>query len=307
MSITGRPAAVFANKPLAGLGRLATPLVQRMPRPYLVRDAFLFLGLLAGALQAAGLLPLPYDTRAYFTADIAQLYPADWANAHYESTGYLYPPPLAIALTPLRLLGWPLFQVVWTGLLFGALWVVAGRWAWLVVAAGCIGVVVADLRILSVPLGSALVGNVQLLIGAACVLAFRWPHVWALPLLTKVGSGIGILWYAARREWSAFATAILATGTVAVLSLVVAPSAWFDFIHFVRTNDLAASPLPVVPIAWPVRLAMSALLIALAAPRDARWALPIAVGWAIPALYVDSYWPIWLAAVRLVARPRAAG
>jgi hypothetical protein len=265
----------------------------------IARDAFLFLGVVAGILQAAGYLPLPYDTRAYFTADVSNLYPVDWTQAHYEGTGYLYPPPFALLLEPLRWLGWPLFQVVWTTLLFGALWIMVGRWAWLVVALGVVGVVIPALRILSVPLGYALVGNVQLLIGACCVLAFRWPAVWALPLLTKVGPGIGILWHVVRREWSAVGTALGVTAALVAATFLIAPDAWLAFAHFALTNDLAESPLPVVPIAWPVRLAMSGLLIVWAARRDARWALPIAVGWAVPALYVDSYLAIWLAAVRL--------
>jgi Glycosyltransferase family 87 len=278
-------------------GRRRVPLL--WPKPDISRDGFLFLGLLMGILQAAGYLPLPYDSRAYFTADLGHLYPANWALAHYEGSGYLYPPPLAMALEPLRLLGWQAFQIAWTTLLFGAIWVMAGRWAWLVVAAGFVGAAVPAAHILSAPLGTALVGNVQVLIGASCVLAFRWPQVWALPLLTKIGPGIGILWHLVRREWAAAAAALSVSAVVAIASFLVAPNAWFAFAHFVLTNNLQDSPLPVVPISWPARLAMSAGLIAWAARRDARWALPLAVGWAVPALYIDSYWVVWLAAVRL--------
>ena len=45
------------------------------------------------------------------------------------------------------------------------------------------------------------VGNIHLLLGAVIVAGFRWPWLWALPLLTKVTPGVGLLWFALRREW----------------------------------------------------------------------------------------------------------
>jgi hypothetical protein len=68
---------------------------------------------------------------------------------------------------------------------------------------------------------------------------------------------------------------------------------------------MSTSHLPLVPVPWAIRLVMSAALIAWGARSDARWTVPIAVGWSIPALYVDSYLPIWLGAIRLWSEGRA--
>ena len=50
-------------------------------------------------------------------------------------------------------------------------------------------------------------GNVSLLLAVAIVVGFRWPAAWALVLLTKITPGIGLLWFAVRREWRSLAWA----------------------------------------------------------------------------------------------------
>ena len=45
--------------------------------------------------------------------------------------------------------------------------------------------------------------NINFPMGLAIVAAFRWPALWAFPLLTKVTPGVGVLWFAVRREWRA--------------------------------------------------------------------------------------------------------
>ena len=42
----------------------------------------------------------------------------------------------------------------------------------------------------------------------AIVLGFRWPFTWAFVLLTKVTPGVGLLWFAVRREWRSLAIAL---------------------------------------------------------------------------------------------------
>ena len=43
-------------------------------------------------------------------------------------------------------------------------------------------------------------GNVQLLLAAAIVIALRHPAAWALPILTKIGPAVGLTWHLVRRE-----------------------------------------------------------------------------------------------------------
>ncbi len=44
-------------------------------------------------------------------------------------------------------------------------------------------------------------GNIHLLLAAAIALGFRYPWTWSFVLLTKVTPGIGLVWFAVRREW----------------------------------------------------------------------------------------------------------
>ncbi len=60
-----------------------------------------------------------------------------------------------------------------------------------------------------------LVGNIHLMLGAAIVLGFRYPAAWAFPILTKVTPGVGILWFAVRREWRPLFMAVAVTAAVA--------------------------------------------------------------------------------------------
>jgi hypothetical protein len=108
--------------------------------------------------------------------------------------GYLgafpYTPVAARAFAPASLLSWVDFWFLWMALLVGtAIWL-GGRRALLILA---FPPVAADLYH----------GNVHLLIAAAVALGFRYPAAWAFILLTKVTPGIGLVWFAVRREWPA--------------------------------------------------------------------------------------------------------
>ena len=49
----------------------------------------------------------------------------------------------------------------------------------------------------------------------------RHPAAWAFPLLTKVTTGVGVLWFAFRRDWRSLGIAIGATAVI-VLAIEVA-------------------------------------------------------------------------------------
>jgi hypothetical protein len=269
-------------------------------RPSPWRDGLLLVGALVGLAQALGIGPRPFDAGFYWDPPLSHLYPDHWIDG-----GYPYPPPLAVALGPLHVFGWAAFQVGWATLQFGALWVMARRWAWLVLAAGAF-YLVTPIGFFEIPgrglLGYAVMGNVQLLLGAAIVLALRWPALWSIPLLTKVGPGIGVVWHVFRREWRELGIALAATATVALVSLIVAPDTWAQWLTFIQSNTASDTGLPVIAIAFPIRVAMSVALLAWGAPRGSTWVVPLAAGWALPALYAGSEWAIWLGVVALIGR-----
>lgn len=265
-------------------------------KPRLARDAFLLIGLVAGIGQAAGVVPFSHDAWYYWSADLDALYPVRaWDPT---LSGYIYPPPMAQALEPLRWLPWPVVQVAVTAGLFGCLWYCAGVWSWAILGLGVVRTAFPVLpEELGLVMGYALNGNVQLAIAAVTVVGLRHPQLWAVPLLTKIGPGIGLLWFAFRREWWPLLVAIATTAVICAVSLVLAPHLWTEWLVFVIVNRDQPSPLPVVAVPLAVRLAMSTLLLAWAAPRGHRWAVPLAAGWAIPALYEGTYLGVWIAAL----------
>ena len=76
-------------------------------------------------------------------------------------------------------------------------------------------------------------GNVHLIYAAAIVLGFRASFTWALPILTKVTPGIGLAWFAVRREWRQLGIALGVTALIVAVSFALDPSLWrqwFDII-----------------------------------------------------------------------------
>lgn len=241
---------------------------------------------------------LPVDADFLWRARLDDLYGTTWTL----DDRWVYPPPLAVALQPVHAIGWQAFVVCWTVLLFLALWVSTREWSIPVLIVGSIGLLVPALWFLGSPVVYPVIGNIQPFVAAAIVVGMRWPAAWAFVFLTKIGPGVGILWFAFRREWSKVAGAVVATGLVAAVSVVLAPGAWTDFVRFALTNATIAPPISVVPIPWLIRVAMSVALLAWGARTDRMWTVPIAAGWAAIALYDWTFLSIWVAALPLASR-----
>lgn len=239
----------------------------------------------------------PTDTTIIWTAGhAAHYYAATWTSG--PGGAYVYAPPLAqvIGFVP-----WPLYVVIWTSLLFVGFWAATRWWSLpIIIVSGIAAIAFSFAAPLANPAAFTLIGNPQILIAAVCVLGFRHPALWSFVLLTKFAPGIGLLWFAFRREWRSLGIALAATGLVAGVSLVLAPGAWADYTWFAVTNFGAPSPEPVVPIPFVVRLPMSIALIVWGALTSRRWTVPIGAGWASLALYEWSYVTVWIAALPLL-------
>ena len=96
--------------------------------------------------------------------------------------------------------------------------------------------------------------NVHLLIAAAIVLGFRHPWTWSVVLLTKPTAGVGLLWFAARREWRSLAIALGFTAVIVGISLVVAPRMWLDWVEYLFANASAAPGGFWVPVPLWIRV-----------------------------------------------------
>jgi hypothetical protein len=203
---------------------------------------------------------------------------------------YLYPPAFLQVLWTLRQLPGELFQA-----LGAALGVTA-----LVYLVGPIG---GALAVTALPFvfRDLLVGNIHLMLAAAIVLGIRHPAAWAFPILTKVTPGVGVLWFAARREWGALAIAFAVSAAIALVSFAISPALWAAWVDRMR-GDTGTAGGPYLAI-FAGRLVIAALLVLYAGWRRRPWLIPIAVLLSLPILWPDSL-AILLACFPLLVRER---
>jgi len=196
---------------------------------------------------------------------------------HPYTTGesqFVYTPVAAQALTPFLNLPFAVFVAVVRLVDLAALVAIAGP---------------ATLLALLLPPVAAEVNaaNINFPMGLAVVAAFRWPALWAFPLLTKVTPGVGVLWFAVRREWRSFAIAAGTTAGLAAVSFLADPSLWTKYVDFMAndTPHVAGWPFPY-PL-W-LRLPPAIVLVVWGARTDRRWVVPAAALLALPRLYFQS-------------------
>ncbi|MBM4407683.1 MAG: DUF2029 domain-containing protein [Chloroflexi bacterium] len=131
-------------------------------------------------------------------------------------------------------------------------------------------------------------GNVSLLIALAIVAGFRWPATWSFVLLTKVTPGIGLLWFAVRREWRSLAIALVATAAIVAVSALLAPQAWRDWFGVLAGNVGSPVTSGSFPVPFIIRIPIALALIVWGARTDRRWVLPVAALLALPVIWYGS-------------------
>ena len=190
---------------------------------------------------------------------------------------YLYSPAFAQAIRPLTILPLQLFAAIWTALGAALLVWLVGRRALLV-------------ALIPPVLLTLVQGQLDLAYAAVAVVGLRWPAAWALPLLTKVTPGIGVVWFLVRREWRGFGLAVGATLAVAAVSYLLDPGAWPSWIALLaRTQGPVADPnLVYLPIPLLVRAPIALAVIAWGAWTGRTWTVPVAMTLAMPILWVNS-------------------
>ena len=257
----------------------------RLTRLRPIRDGAILACLVMAAANMLGLIHIGVDAHAYWAADPLQPYRVVRDG---ELDAYLYAPVFAQLLGPLHLLPWPWFIGLWTLLLTAALVWQAGLWTGFV--------------LLLVPVFAELsVGNIHLLMAAAIIAGFRWPWLWALPLLTKVTPGVGLLWFAVRREWRNLAIALGATTALALTSFVIAPGLWFRWVEIIGETANGPAWVFSIPVPLWVRLAVAVPLVVWGARTDRRWTVPVAAILGLPVLRVNGL-AMLVAVIPLVPR-----
>ena len=259
----------------------------------LLRDGYIILAVVFIGLRLLAIPPWAdsVDAYAYWTTRAGDFY----ATAETGRIGaYLYSPAFAQALAPLVLLPLAAFTALWTAVNCAAVW-------WLFR-----GSALASLLFLPIPF-EIISGNVHLLYAVAIVVGFRWSAAWALILLTKVTPGIGLLWFAGRREWRSLFVALVVTVVIAGVSYLLDPGSWRRWVELLSVGAGTAGggslttvgyylPVPLLP-----RLVLAAVVVLFASLTNRRWLVPVAVVLALPVIWSNSLailaavYPLWRA------------
>jgi hypothetical protein len=103
----------------------------------------------------------------------------------------------------------------------------------------------------------------------------------------EVTPGIGLAWFAFRREWRQLAIALGATAAVAAVSFGLAPQLWREFVDAMTVQAPAAIDVPpaAIQISLPIRLALALVVVGFGARTDRYWLVPVAATIAAPALW----------------------
>ena len=230
------------------------------------------------------------DARCYWQASLSNPYlHSDWN----DPIAYVYSPAFLQLVSPLTALPWPAFMAAWTAILIGAVRFLTGP---RLLAAGIL-LPFAAMEIAG--------GNVSLLLAVAIVAGFRWPAAWSIVLLTKITPGVGLLWFAVRREWRSLAIALGATAAIALVSFAILPDQWRTWVDVVIRNAAAGKggTWASVPIPLWIRLPAAVLLVVWGARTDRRWTVPVASMLALPALGYGGI-SMLLAVIPLLPRQR---
>jgi hypothetical protein len=213
-----------------------------------------------------------FDFYAYWAVDPAEPYRmADGFGAFH------YAPPVIWLAAPFKLLPYDVGYVVWTALMAGLLVWMTRSWA----LAWCA----------FPPVASELYhGNIDLLLAAALVVGFRVPAAWVLLPITKVTTGINLIWPVLRRDGRAIAAIALVGVAVVGASLLIQGielwRAWIEHL-IVRMGQPEAGGALIDVSLW-LRLPIAIGVMVMAAVTNRRWLVPISVVLAMPLLWVHS-------------------
>jgi len=213
---------------------------------------------------------LGYDAFSYWSIDLDDLY-GRAMSSNFALGAFRYTPPIAFLFAPLGLLPWWLFLLLWEAVMVATVLWLGGRWALILLALPPVALELYH-------------GNVHLLMAAAIALGFRYPWTWAFVILTKVTPGVGLLWFAVRREWRSLAIALGATIAVSVVSAVVAPNYWSEWVGSLFSN-LNEPQHYSIPLAAQIRIPIAAAIVIWGARTDRPWTVAVAATLGLPIIW----------------------
>lgn len=211
----------------------------------------------------------PVDALSYWLTDPANPYPM-----HREEYQFGYSPAIAQIWAPLFRLPFDVFAFLFRVVEVVGLLILTGP--------------LAGAFIFTTPVASEVnAANINMLLGLVMVLGFRWPALWAIPLLTKPSMGIGLLWFVLRGEWRKAAIPIAVAGAISLVSFAFNPSLWFQWVEWVQHGTAQVGEWPY-PYPIQVRLPIALLIVVWGARTNRPWAVVLASALALPRLYYQS-------------------
>ena len=231
-----------------------------------------------------------FDAHAYWAADPSNLYAEAFGNTS-GLDAFRYTPPLGQLFSFFGALPWEVFFGLYFLAMAGILLWIGGRWT-----LALVGLPPVTLELFH--------GNIHLFMALAIYLGFRFPAAWAFVILAKITPGVGALWFVFRGEWRAVAQIAVATGGIAIVSWLIAPDLWPQYIAAMRDN-LAVRPPSGYPFDVPqaIRLPIAAAVVWWGARTDRRWTVPVAATIGLPLIWWHGL-TILLAAIPLIREDR---
>ncbi len=226
-----------------------------------------------------------FDAWAYWSVQL----PHPYEETVGSLGAFTYSPPMAMLFHLVSGLEWWVFLWLWTGVLLATAIFLGGRRALLVLAFPPVAMELYH-------------GNVNLLIGAAILLGFRYPWTWSFVLLTKPTCGVGLLWFAVRREWRSLGIALGTTAVIVGVSLTIAPAMWQEWISFLLANAAGTPSAAWIPIPLWIRGIAAVSIVVWGARTDRPWTVPVASAIAMPVVWFAGF-----AILAAVVRVRPSG
>lgn len=213
------------------------------------------------------------DAEAYWDLRLDTLYQGARLG---DQDAFLYSPAVALLFLPFSSIPYDAFYALFAAANLGALVYLVG-WQ------------LAAVSLFFVPVSNEIArGNIHLLLGTAIVLGFRYPASWAWPLLTKATPGVGLVWFAVRREWRNLAVALVTTALIAAITFVLVPELWIRWFALLAGNADATRPNAITQVPVLPRLVLAVGVTVLAAWRGIPALVPVASLIALPAIWVNS-------------------
>ena len=200
-----------------------------------------------------------YDAHAYWLSD-------GYGRASQETDAFSYSPPILLLFQAIRaVMPWEVFAYVYSIAIALGIWVLAGPFTLLVVFMPHVATEIS-------------LGNIHIFLALVTVFGLRWPWLWSFVLLTKVTPGVGLVWFAVRREWRSLWIALGVTALIALPTVVLYPQLWADWIRVVTDAGPGAGGglLPRV---------LGAAIVAVGAWRNWPWLVPVGSMLALPVLW----------------------